>query len=63
MYGGRGGGSTLLGVVPTAAGVAVLPNTGDNHLLFAVSLLCVIVGAAVVVTSLVFYAAKKLHKA
>ncbi len=48
-----------VGPVATVAGVAVLPNTGGNELLIAASVVSIILGLAIVVTTAVRQAAKK----
>lgn len=64
MYGGKGGGSDLVtGVVPTAGGIAVLPNTGGNELLMVVSLLSIAVGVAILLSTGIRFVAKKHYKA
>jgi len=63
MYGGKGGGSVVLGLVPTVAGSVVLPNTGDNYLLRIVSIVSIVAGSLVIVASVALFAAKKAHKA
>lgn len=42
-----------LGVVNAATGISLLPNTGNNHLLFALALGLLVSGAIVFVASLV----------
>jgi hypothetical protein len=63
MYGGKGGGGPILGLVPTVAGAVVLPNTGDNHLLRVVSIVSIVAGCLIIAASLALFAAKKAHKA
>ncbi|MDB5160447.1 MAG: hypothetical protein JWO99_710 [Candidatus Saccharibacteria bacterium] len=48
---------------PTAAGAILLPNTGDNHVLFFVALVTVVIGSAIILSTLVRLAAKKFYKA
>lgn len=49
---GSGNGS-VLGATTTAAGVAILPNTGDNNVLFAVAIISIVIGLLVVATTVV----------
>lgn len=64
MYeGGKGGGDLVAPIIPTAAGIAVLPNTGGNQLLFIVSLVSTIVGVTILLTTLARMAAKRYYKA
>lgn len=44
---------TNTGVVNTATGVAVLPNTGDNKFVFAVALALLVSGVIILVTATV----------
>ena len=62
MYGGKGGGS-LTAIIPTTAGVAVLPNTGGNVLLFIAALLSTVIGAAILLSTAARFVAKKAYKA
>lgn len=48
------------GAVPSVAGIAVLPATGDNNALFIVAVSLITVGVAVFVVSLVL-ARKSSH--
>jgi uncharacterized paraquat-inducible protein A len=57
MYGSVLGGSTV------AAGAVLLPNTGDNHVLFVVALTSVIVGSLIILTTVIRFIAKKVYKA
>lgn len=45
--------ATPLGVVNSATGIALLPNTGNNHLLFALALGLIVSGAVIFVASFV----------
>ncbi len=47
------------GCATTVCGVAVLPNTGGNELLIAASVITIVFGLAIVVTTAVRQAAKK----
>ena len=60
MY-GRGG--DVAPIVPTAASIAILPNTGGNHLLFFVSLLGTVVGSAILASTATRFVVKKFYKA
>lgn len=42
-----------LGVVNTATGISLLPNTGSNHLLFVVAASLLVSGVAIFATSYV----------
>jgi hypothetical protein len=57
MYG------NVLGVTTTTAAALVLPNTGSNRALMAVTLTSLVVGVAITATSLARMVAKKAHKA
>ena len=64
MYSGSTGGATpLVGFASTAAGVAVLPNTGDNKVFIAVSIFSIVVGAIILLSTAVRFVAKKSFKA
>jgi hypothetical protein len=63
MYGSGGGAGDLVAVVPTTAGIIVLPNTGGNHLLFVISLLSTIIGTLILTSTVVRLIAKKIYKA
>lgn len=54
-------GQVLGASVAIAAGVAVLPNTGDNKLLLILPILSVVVGAAYLVSLLATRFLKKVH--
>jgi LPXTG-motif cell wall-anchored protein len=47
----------------TGLGAIVLPNTGENHVLFVVALVSVIVGSAIILSTVARIVAKKLYKA
>lgn len=61
MYGGKGGG--MASVATTAAGVAVLPNTGGNHLLMVASITSIVTGGVIVLSGLARLIAKRAYKA
>jgi hypothetical protein len=63
MYGGLGGGGPVVGLTSVAAGVAVLPNTGDNKVFIAVSIFSIVVGALILVSTAARFIAKKAFKA
>lgn len=63
MYGGGLGAGSLTPVVPITAGIAVLPNTGGNHLLMVLSIVSIVVGSVILMTTLIRYAAKLRYKA
>lgn len=62
MYGGRGGGEGFASVIPTAGGIAVLPNTGGNQLLFVLSLVSIIVGSLILATTTARFIARMIYK-
>lgn len=49
----------IVGAGPMVLGAAVLPNTGGNELLIAASVVTIVFGLAIVVTTAVRQAAKK----
>lgn len=59
MY-GRGAGD-LTAIVPTAAGVVILPNTGGNSILFVVSLLSTVIGSLIIASTLMRLIAKRIY--
>lgn len=62
--GGFGGGSSpVAGLISTTTGIAVLPNTGDDNLLKIVAIVSIVIGAAIVLTSVARLVAKKAYKA
>ena len=63
MYDGGKGGGSLTAVIPTAAGVAVLPNTGGNTLLFVAALLSTVIGGAILLSTAARFVVKKAYKA
>lgn len=63
MYGGKGGGNLVAGAVPTAAGVAVLPNTSGNETLLVLSIISTTVGILVLVSALTRIIINRTHKA
>ncbi len=57
MYeGGKGAG-------PVVAGVVTLPNTGGNRIVAAIAITSIVVGSAIVITTVVRAIAAKAHKA
>lgn len=62
MYGGKGGGELIAPIVPTVGGIVLLPNTGGNNVLLAISLFSTIVGSAILLTTAVRLVAKKYYK-
>lgn len=62
MYGGKGGDNIVAPIIPTVGGIALLPNTGDNKVLFFVSLLSITVGSLILLTTLARFAAKRYYK-
>jgi hypothetical protein len=64
MYGsGNGNGGVLAPLIPTAAGIVILPDTGDNHVLFFVALTSVVIGSLIILTTIVRMVLKKVYKA
>jgi hypothetical protein len=64
MYGlGNGAAGGLVAVVPTVAGIVILPDTGENHVLFVVALTSVVIGSLIVITTIIRMIAKKVYKA
>jgi len=61
MYGSGNG--SVLGATTTTAGIAVLPNTGDNTLLFVVAITSVIIGLLIILTTVIRLIAKKIYRA
>lgn len=62
MYGGKGGGS-IAAIIPTTAGIAVLPNTGGNPVLLVASLVSIVVGGAILLSTAIRVIAKHANKA
>jgi hypothetical protein len=56
MYGGKGAG-------PVAAGAVILPNTGGNHLLLVASIVSIMTGGVILLSSLARFVAKQAYKA
>lgn len=52
-----------VGPVATVAGIAVLPNTGGNEILLIASIVTIVAGLAVIVTTALRQAAKKATRA
>jgi len=52
----------LGGVGLTASGIAILPNTGGNELLVAVSLLSIAIGSMIILSTVARIIAKKIYK-
>ncbi|MEO5950354.1 MAG: hypothetical protein ABIQ04_02810 [Candidatus Saccharimonadales bacterium] len=61
MYGNGAGGLTA--VVPVGGGIALLPNTGGDPLLLAVSILSITVGVLIILTTIARIIAKRYYKA
>lgn len=55
--------SPITGPVATVAGISVLPNTGGNNVLLAASIIMIVAGFAIIVTTALRQAAKQAHKA
>lgn len=53
----------VLGACTAVTGACVLPNTGDNRVLFYVALTSIAVGSMIVLSTVVRFAAKKYFKA
>ena len=52
-----------LGPVLPIAGVAALPNTGGNQILLVASIATIVIGLAIVLSTVVRHQAKKAYKA
>ncbi len=60
MYGGKGGG---VGICSNyGSGAIVLPNTGGNHLLMITSIVSIVVGGAILLSSFARIAAKRAYR-
>lgn len=57
MYG------SVLGATTTGAGVLVLPNTGGNSVLTIAAITSIVVGCAILVTSVARFVAKRAYRA
>lgn len=53
----------VLGTTPAVAGIVTLPNTGNNTVLTALSLVSIAAGVAIIVTTAARYVAKKRYSA
>lgn len=62
MYTSFGGG-VVFGFASTAAGVAALPNTGDNKFYIATSIFSIVVGVIILASTAVRFAVKRSTKA
>lgn len=51
------------GMLPIAGGVAALPNTNGNDVLLVASILTIVIGLAILATSVVRTMVRKAHKA
>lgn len=51
------------GPIATGSGVVVLPNTGGNSLLTIVAITAIVVGSAIMISSIVRFMAKRAYKA
>lgn len=60
---GIGGGGPFVGVASVAAGVAVLPNTGDSKVLMVTSIASIAIGSIILLSTAVRFVAKKAYKA
>ena len=56
-------GKVLPAATGPVAGLIILPNTGENHVLFFVALTSIVVGSAIILTTVVRIVAKKFYKA
>ena len=59
---GTGGGG-LVGITSVAAGVAVLPNTGDSKVLLITSIASIVIGSIILLSTAARLVAKKAFKA
>lgn len=57
MYSPGLGGSGL-----TATGIALLPNTGGNVLFFIISLLSIVIGSLIVLSTIARFVARKIYR-
>jgi len=62
MYGGGTGGGAVLGATTTVASAIVLPNTGENTLLSIAAIAGLVIGVAILMTTLARFVAKKYYK-
>lgn len=46
----------------TAAGIAILPNTGGNVLFFIISLLSIAIGSLIILSTIARLIARKIYK-
>ena len=53
----------VLGFSTAGAGALILPNTGGNSFLTIAAYISIVVGGAIVLTSVIRFAAKKVYKA
>jgi len=61
MYeGGKGAGP--VGPVATGSGSLLLPNTGGNTLLTVVALSAIVVGSAIMISTLIRFVAKRAYQ-
>lgn len=59
MYeGGKGAGP-----IATGSGAILLPNTGGNTLLMFVAITAIVIGSAIMISTLVRFVAKRAYKA
>ena len=52
-----------VGPVATVAGITVLPNTGGSEMLLVASIIMIVAGLAIIVTTALRQAAKKANRA
>lgn len=57
MYG------SVLGATTTGAGVLVLPNTGGNNVLTIVGYTSIVIGCAILATSVIRFVTKRAYRA
>lgn len=57
------GSGSVLGAGATTAGILILPNTGDNILLLAISIFTIAIGSLVILSTVIRLIAKKAYKA
>lgn len=53
----------VLGTAPAVAGIVTLPNTGNNAVLTALSLVSIAAGVAIMLTTAARFVAKKRYNA
>lgn len=57
------GNGDVLGLGTATAGIILLPNTGNNMLLFVIATTSIAIGSLIVLSTIVRFIAKKVYKA